>query len=449
MRKGGERFYVSGITTALRDEDGTLRGFVKICRDLTERQTIQDQRDRLLDQEKLARLEAERAMVMRDEFLAVVSHELRTPLTAILLWAKMLRSGALREAEYAEAFTKIEMSAESQRQLIEDLLDVSRMMSGKLRLNIRECELLGVVRAATDAVRPMADAKKIEMVVTLDERAGRVMADPDRIQQVVWNLLNNAVKFSKQGGRVSVQLKRVDSVLQIQVADTGRGISAAFLPHVFERFRQADASTTRTEGGLGLGLSISNQLVELHGGTIRAESRGVDQGSTFTVELPMADVRTQAGYRRPSNGGPAALTGTIPADTLQGMRLLVVEDEANSRSAIQILLKHSGADVAAVESAALAVAAFRESLIDRPFDAIVSDIGMPIQNGYELMREIRQMEISRQEKRHVPAIAMTAYAREEDRVRALAAGFQAHIPKPIDLSLLVGTLNEVTGRAGD
>ena len=446
VRKGGERFFASGVTTALRDTDGTLRGFVKVCRDLTERQRLEEQRERLLEQEKVARLEAERAVTMKDEFLAVVSHELRTPLSAILLWAKMLGAGTVKPQDVPRVVETIRQSADAQRQLIEDLLDVSRMISGKLRLNVREAELEPIVRAAAEAVRPMADARGVTVELSLDPQAGRASIDPDRVQQVVWNLLNNAVKFTDRGGRVSVGLTRLDGAVRIEVADTGRGISREFLPHVFERFRQADAALTRMEGGLGLGLSICHQLVELHGGTIRAESAGEGKGATFTVELPLVDVRGEVrlGRQPTDSANPAAAFATTAV--LTGLRVLVVEDDANTREALQSLLESCGAEVTAVESAALAVAAFREGLARQQYDVLFSDIGMPVQDGYELIRELRAMERQRGDQHGIPAVALTAYAREEDRAKAAAAGFQAHVSKPVEPQQLIETVARLTRR---
>jgi CheY-like chemotaxis protein/anti-sigma regulatory factor (Ser/Thr protein kinase) len=273
--------------------------------------------------------------------------------------------------------------------------------------------------------------------------------DPDRIQQVVWNLLNNAVKFTDKGGRVSAQLRRVDAAVEIRVTDRGRGISPQFLPHVFDRFRQADATITRAQGGLGLGLSISRQLVELHGGTIRAESEGPGKGATFTVELPLGDVRSEVGWTgRAATSSGAAAEPFAPSSVLRDVRVLVVEDEPNTRAAIQRVLEQCEAEVTAVESAALAVAAFRQGLTDRQYDVLVSDIGMPVQDGYELMHEIRAMERQRGETRAVPAVALTAYVREEDRARAAAAGFQMHVPKPIEPATLVDAVGKLLGRSG-
>ena len=447
MRKGGQRFFASGITSPLRDASGGLRGFVKVCRDLTDRQQVQEQRERLLEQEKVARLEAEKAITMKDEFIAVVSHELRTPLTAILLWSKMLRAGLVKPEEQPRVIDTIEQSAMAQQQVVEDLLDVSRMMSGKLRLNVRETEPVPVVQAAIDAVRPMADAKGLTLETDLDPRAGTVRADADRLQQVVWNLVNNAVKFTPVGGRVTVTLRRLDGNLHVRVADDGKGIPPEFLPHVFDRFRQAETSTTRRHGGLGLGLAICRQLVELHGGTIRADSPGRDAGSTFTVELPLADVRAGTTTPPPRDIDARPPVPLQPAPALRGLSVLLVEDDPNTRLALRRLMEQAAAEVTTVESAAQAVAAFRDRLdLDRRFDVIVSDIAMPVQDGYELIRELRELESRLPNGRRVPAIALTAYAREPDRVRALASGFDTHLPKPLDPTTLVAAVGALAGR---
>ena len=435
QRKGGERFFAMGVTTPLLDAGAGLRGFVKICQDRTEEQQLREQRERLLEQEKIARLEAERAMMMRDQFLSVVSHELRTPLTSILLWSKMLRAGSVKPEEFPQVFKSIEESASSQQQLIEDLLDVSRMMSGKMRLDVRETDLGPVVEAAVDAVRPMAEARGVKVDTAIDPGAGHVRADPDRVQQVVWNLVNNAVKFTAAGGRAAVSLKRFDDTVRIEVTDTGRGIPPEFLPHLFERFRQADATTTRSQGGLGLGLAISRQLVELHGGVIRAASPGEGKGSAFTVDLPLADLR-----RDDAETGPPAVRSSesfVPGPLLDNKRVLLVEDELATRSALHWLLERCGAGVTSCESAAQAAHTFRRALAHQRFHLVISDIGMPVQDGYELIRELRDFERKAGITTPTPAIALTAYARDQDQSRALAAGFQRHVAKPVEPQVLI------------
>jgi PAS domain S-box-containing protein len=434
MRKGGERFFASGVTAPLRDGEGALRGFVKVCRDLTERRQIDEQRERLFEQEKMARLAAERATLIKDEFLAVVSHELRTPLSSILLWAKLLRSGGARDMP--QAIESIIVSAEAQQQLVDDLLDISRMITGKLRLNVRDTEVLPVVRAAIHAVRPMATAKQVHIVESLDKSPGVARIDAHRIEQVLWNLLNNAVKFTESGGQLHVQLRRLEHVIQIQVRDTGRGITPDFLPHVFERFSQADGSNTRVHGGLGIGLAISRQLVELHGGSIRAESSGEGRGATFTVELPIS---APPARRRTPPKPAASAAAKDDAEALRGLRVLLVEDDLPSRQAIQTFLKRYKAKVTAVDSAADALVQIRKSLKRRRFDVLVTDIGMPIMDGYQLLSELRALE-AQHGKAPLPAIAVTAYAADQDRLRAISGGFAFHVSKPIEPATLLHTL---------
>ena len=450
VRKGGEWFWASGVTTPLRDGAGTLRGFAKIARDLTENRRLEEQRERMLEREKVARLEAERAATVRDEFLAVVSHELRTPLTAILLWSKMLETGAVDPADYPTVFSTIRQSADAQRQLIEDLLDMSGILAGKLRLNVREVDLGPAIQAAIDAVSPMAEAKGVAVEASLGEGVGRIRVDPDRIQQVVWNLLSNAVKFTDAGGRVWVRAGRHNSgVVRIVVQDTGLGITPSFLPFVFDRFRQADASTTRAYGGLGLGLAICRQLVELHGGSIEAHSAGQGQGSTFTVDLPVVDLKPEVAFASRVGSRADAVRSFVPTPVLKGVRVLLVEDDAATRAVMQWVMERCEAEVTAVASAAQAVAAFRDGLSKTPYDVIASDIGLPVQDGYELIRELRDLQGLRAGGRPVPAVALTAYARAEDRTKALASGFQEHLPKPVGPGKLVETVARLVGRNGD
>jgi PAS domain S-box-containing protein len=442
MRRDGTRFWASGVTSAIRDSRGALLGYTKVLRDETEAKLLAQRRDRLLEQEQAALREAQQAMVLKDEFLAVVSHELRTPLSAILLWAKMLKAGLVQGPDLQEAVDSIVRSAEAQRQLVEDLLDMSRMTSGQLRLNVRETELAPVVQAAVDAVRVTAEVKGVMLGMTLDQHAGCVRADADRLQQVVWNLLSNAVKFTGQGGRVDVRLRRLDDVVEITVSDTGRGIPPEFLPYVFEWFRQADASSTRVHGGLGLGLAISRQLVELHGGTIRAESAGEGRGATFTVELPVTGTVADC----QSAGMAASDTPAVAA--LRGRRVLLVEDEPETRKAIERVLRECGVRVVTADSAAAGLELFAGTE-GEPFDLLISDIGLPVQNGYEFMRRVRELEREHVSGLVTPAIALTAYARKSDRTEAMVAGFQVHLAKPVDPVRLVEEASRlVTGGRG-
>ncbi len=396
-----------------------------------------------IEELRQARLQAEQANRLKDEFLATLSHELRTPLNAILGWSQMLKSQNLGEDAAKKALTTIERNARAQNQLIDDLLDVSRIITGKLRLDVRAVDLSQVITAAADAARPSAEAKNIRLQTLLDPQAGPISGDPDRLQQVVWNLLSNAVKFTPKGGRVQTRLERINSHVEIVVSDTGAGIEPEFLPHVFDRFRQSDGSMTRRHGGLGLGLAIVRQLVELHGGTVSVSSEGSGQGSTFTVQLPLLPVR-----REETNGGgelrvhPKAETGAL-ADCppeLSDLRVLLVDDEADSRDLLNLVLNSCGATVTLANSAAEAF----ETIKREKFDIIVSDIGMPEEDGFSLIRKIR--ELSNEEGGSVPAIALTAYARAEDRVRALRSGFQMHIAKPVENSELLAAVANLAGR---
>ena len=386
--------------------------------------------------------EAEAANRTKDEFLATMSHELRTPMTAILGWSQLLRSDKLNEADRPRALEVIERNARAQVKLIDDLLDVSRIITGKLRLDVRMVNLAAVVEAAVDALRPTAEAKAIRLQVLLDPLAGPVSGDTDRLQQVVWNLLSNAIKFTPKGGRVQVRLERINSHVEVTVSDSGNGINAEFLPHVFERFRQADGRTTRAHGGLGLGLAIVRQLVELHGGTVHVESGGEGQGATFIVGLPLMVMRREMDTperRHPTSGGERAVD-CPPA--LAGLQVLVVDDEADTRELLRAVLEQCGSEVRTAGSAAEALALIAES---KP-DVLVSDIGMPEEDGYELIGKVRGLEAGLNER--VPAIALTAYARLEDRIRALNAGFQVHVPKPIEPAELIAVVASLTGRTG-
>ncbi len=400
------------------------------------------ERARLYQAEHRLRAEAEEANRTKDEFLATLSHELRTPLTAMLGWTKMLRMMELDEATAAHALETVERNAKAQAQLVEDLLDVSRIITGKLRLDVRPTELVPVVKAAMDAVRPAAAAKEIELRTALDPTAGSVPGDAARLQQVAWNLISNAVKFTQKGGRVEVRLGRVDSHVELKVSDTGQGISQEFLPYVFDRFRQADGSTTRMHGGLGLGLAIVRHLVELHGGTVRAESQGTGHGATFTVQLPIAALRSADFGLRIEEQGSTAFQSAIQnphSAILSGVRVLVVDDEEDARGLLRTVLEKSGAEVVAAAGVGEALAAIERE----PPDVLISDIGMPGEDGYALIRRVRTLDPARGGS--VPAAAVSAYAGEDNRRQALNAGFQLHVAKPVDPEELVSVVRRLAG----
>jgi signal transduction histidine kinase len=406
------------------------------------------EREALLESEQEARQEAEVASRAKDEFLGLLSHELRNPLNAILGWTRMLASGQLDQATFARAIETIDRNAKLQARLIDDMLDVSRIVSGKLRLDAQPVDLTTVIHAAVDTLRPAADAKDIRLQVVLDFGAGIVLGDPVRLQQVIWNLLSNAIKFTPKHGRVQVQLERINSHLEITVNDTGPGIDEEFLPHVFERFRQADSTASKKHGGLGLGLAIVRHLVEMHGGTVEASNGPSRQGAVFSVKLPLMVVRKPVAPSQatePVRIHPAA-SGTVPFECppeLHGIRVLAVDDEADSRHLLTMVLEQCGAEVRTCASAAEAL-----DLLDnyKP-DILVSDIGMPGEDGYTLIRKLRALESGREER--LPAVALTAYARVEDRLKALTAGYNMHVPKPVEpIELVVVIANLVSKRDG-
>ncbi|HJR06247.1 MAG TPA: ATP-binding protein [Pyrinomonadaceae bacterium] len=383
--------------------------------------------------------EAQEANRLKDEFLATLSHELRTPLTSILGWTNLLRSVKFDDLTSMRALETIERNARSQKQLIDDLLDASRIITGKLRLELEPTQLKSVVESACYAARPAAEAKGIEIQLALDPEANLVAGDAERLQQVVWNLLSNAVKFTPEGGRVEVSLKRTGTHAQISVRDTGQGIKTEFLPYVFERFRQADQSTTRTHGGLGLGLAIVRHLVELHGGTVAAESEGIGAGATFKVMLPLLEYTKRTDASQGDMQLESASEHNERQTVLGGLRILIVEDEPDTRVLLRKALERFGAKVETCELAGEALAALETSA----FDVILSDIAMPGEDGYMFIEKIRECHDA------TPAIAFTAYAREEDKERALAAGFQLHLAKPIAPRELAEAVAVVVGRTSN
>jgi signal transduction histidine kinase/ActR/RegA family two-component response regulator len=399
-----------------------------------------EERSRLLEQERVARGELERVSLMKDEFLATLSHELRTPLNAVLGWAEVLLSHT-READTAmrRGLETIGRNARAQAQLIEDLLDMNRIVSGNIRLDVQRVDLPSIVLAALDSVMPSIDAKSIVVRKTIDPQAGPVVGDPNRLQQVVWNLLTNAVKFTPKGGKIDVLVQRVNSHVEITIHDSGIGIDDDFLPHLFERFRQADASTTRKYGGLGLGLSIVKQLIELHGGSVKAESPGEGLGATFTVNLPVRAVREVSTREHPTSRGTPV--PRLPEVSLAGLKVLVVDDEVDARELVRSVLSDAAAEVRVAASAESALELMKE---ERPH-VIVSDIGMPTCDGYQFIRDVRGLAPS--EGGRTPAIALTAFARSEDRTRAMLAGYQVHVSKPIEPQELVATIRSLAGNS--
>ncbi len=427
--KDGTEFYIEWHITPIRNVNSSITHFVAIQRDITARKLMEQERDRLLEREQANRTEAEAANRVKDEFLAMLSHELRTPLTPILGWSKLLQTNKLSETKLQEALSTIEQHAKRQAKLVDDLLDLSRIIQGKLSLNLTCVTLVTPIAAALETVRLAAEAKSIHVKTMLDVTVGQVMGDASRLQQVFWNLLSNAIKFTPQGGCITVELERVDRSAQITVTDTGQGIHTDFLPFVFDRFRQEDSSMTRSFGGLGLGLAICRQLVEAHGGTIAAESPGVGQGATFTIRLPLMTTSQQT-----SNSEPF-----VPSLDLSDIKVLVVEDDPGTREFVAFTLEQYKADVTATSSAVEALEVLAQS---KP-DILVIDIGMPQVDGYTLVRQIRSR--TPEQGGQIPAIALTAYVGEHDQRLALAAGFQMHVPKPIEPAELVAVVARLSG----
>ena len=440
VRKDGRPVEVSITISPIRGADGVVLGASKIARDIGAQRQVERERAELLTRTQAARAEAEAANRAKDDFLTTLSHELRTPLNAVYGWAAMLQSGQMDESTRTRAIDAIMRNANAQVQLIDDLLDVSRIASGKLRLDPRPLEPRPVIDAAVEAVRPAALAKGIRLDMDLDPKAAAIIGDPNRLQQVVWNLLSNAVKFTPQGGSVRVALRERDSHVEIEVSDSGIGITPDLLPHVFERFRQGDSSSTRLQGGLGLGLTLVKQLVELHGGTVTAESGGVGQGATFTVRLPL---RVAGHPDTPAPARPWTADGWVPVSSvsrLHGVRVLAVDDDQDGLALIAAILGQAGATVALSHSAAEGFDMF----VAEPPDVLISDVEMPDEDGYSLIRRIRALEPARGGR--VPAIALTAYGRREDRLRSIGAGFSMHVPKPVDPSELLTLVASLSSR---
>jgi PAS domain S-box-containing protein len=426
-RKDGSQLPISLTISPIRDPDGVVVGASKIARDITERKQAEAERARLLSV-------AQEASRLKDEFLATLSHELRTPLNAILGYTRMLRSGLIAPEKEARALDTIERNATSLTEIIEDVLDVSRIISGKIRLNVRPVELQTVIQESIEAVRPAAEARNIRIECILDSGEAPVSGDPERLQQILWNLVSNAVKFTDRGGRVQIRLERAESHVELIVSDTGVGIAPEFLPHVFERFRQGDSGVTREYGGLGLGLAITRHLVEMHGGTIDVTSAGRGAGATFRVTLPLMIVHTKE--RSAPRAHPRAhRAGTdVTVAALHGVSVLAVDDDVDALMMVREILEAAGAYVTTADSAQEAL-----TLIDvTDPDVLVADVGMPKMSGFDLIAAVRRSPNRR--VRNIPAAALTAYARSEDRTHALRSGFQMHLAKPIDPGELMAAI---------
>jgi PAS domain S-box-containing protein len=448
IRKDGTRFWANVTITALRDAAGRLIGYAKLTRDLTDAKRAEaielanKHHEEMLDAERSARMAAQRATQLKDEFLATLSHELRTPLNAILGWTQILLRGEAPGGPDAQkkAVEVIDRNARAQVQLIDDLLDLSRIMTGKIRLELQQISFASVVEAAVDSAMPSADTKDIRLKAIYGASRDIVSADAARLQQVVWNLLTNAIKFTPKGGQVHVLIQRVNSHVELSISDTGIGIPESYLPHVFDRFSQRDGSTTRTYGGLGLGLAICKQLVELHGGSIRAASGGEGKGATFFVHLPLSIVQLEdEKYPRVHPTAETHAIESFALPNLEGVHVFSVDDERDARELLQAVLEARGAKVTSFNSAEDALAALKTS---KP-SVLVCDIGMPKMDGYQLIRTLRASEPLGE---RIPALALTAFARAEDRKRSLVAGYQAHLAKPFDVGEFVLILANLIGR---
>ncbi|MBV9876201.1 MAG: PAS domain S-box protein [Verrucomicrobia bacterium] len=452
VAKDGRELHVSLTISPIKDASGNVIGASKIARDITYKKLAEAalkeaqktteaanaEKARLLESERLARVEAERASRMKDEFLATLSHELRTPLNAVLGWSSLLRGAEQSDPQMAQGLEAIDRNARIQAQIIDDLLDMSRIISGKVRLEVQSLDLAAVLLQAVETIRSGALAKQIRLQTVIDPLNATILGDPNRLQQVFWNLLNNAIKFTPKGGRIQVLLQRINSHVDVSVVDTGEGISPDFLPYIFNRFQQADPSTTRQHGGLGLGLAIVKNLVELHGGMVRAKSGGIGKGASFIVTLPLTV------FHPPPDEGerehPKSRVGelSIPAAvSLEGVRVLAIDDDADARSLLKLMLEAAGATAYLAASAREGL----EQLLLQSVDVVICDIGMPDVDGYSFIRNVRRL--GDREKSEVAAVALTAYARLQDRMEAMRAGFQNHLPKPVEPSELLAVVHSL------
>jgi PAS domain S-box-containing protein len=469
--RDGSILYCEWYNSVLHDDAGKMESVLSLVLDVTARTLAEEERATLLARERDLRRQAEEADRLKDEFLATLSHELRTPLTSILGWATLIRGGDVDEANVSRAIEIIERNARSQARLIDDLLDVSRIITGNLQLDVHPLNLAPLVETANEALRPAADAKGIAVETELESEGCLVIGDSNRLRQVIWNLLINAIKFTPGGGKVGVRLECVDTGVRLTVSDTGEGITPEFLPFVFHRFRQEESSISRKAGGLGLGLAVARHLVELHGGNVSADSKGPGRGSTFIVELPLAHVRRDAtGDGKSEKETPTSLSVGPKPSRLDGVRVLLVEDDDDSRNLLRLVLERQGAEVVAASSSAEALTVFDLGKVQSPAsslqspasplsltrepsrfpDIIISDLGMPEQDGYELMRKIRSLLAGSSLTQNstsgannslpIPAIALTGYATTKDRERALSAGYQLHLAKPVEPDDLIAAI---------
>jgi len=440
--RGRDGAYVWAIDSAQPrfGEGGEFLGYIGSVIDITERKLAEQEREKLLAQEKTLREEAERANRLKDEFLATVSHELRTPLNSILGWASTVRQQNYDPEVMRRAFEVVERNARNQNQIIADILDVSRIITGKLNLNLRPVELSTAILAAVDTVRPALDAKGIRLETNLEQTGETIVGDADRLQQIVWNVLSNAVKFTPEGGRIEIALRRRDGSAEISVSDDGTGIEAEFLPFVFDRFSQADGRSNRRHGGLGLGLAIVRHLTELHGGSVSAASDGLTKGATFTIRFPLK-LQISETERNGSENAELSIgsndNGNVPRGLLEGLKILVVDDEPDALELTAFILTNQSAQVITANSVDKALKIYETEELD----AIVSDIGMPEKDGLDLIREIKAREDGQNHR--IPTVALTAYAREEDSRRVLEAGFDLYLPKPVEPEKLIESIIQI------
>jgi PAS domain S-box-containing protein len=440
LARSGVEYPIEGSAAPIRAEGGQPQGVALVFGDRTEARRGEAERAALLAREQEARAEAERASRAKDEFIATVSHELRTPLNAVLGWARLLRTGRLDAESTVRAMEAIERSAMTQAQIVDDLLDVARIVRGRLKLDVRDVDLAAAIEGAADTVRPAANAKGITVELHLEPGGGLVRGDPARLQQITWNLLANAIKFTPPGGRVEVRLSRLPDRVRLQVEDDGTGIDPGFLPHVFERFRQADSSPTRAHGGLGIGLAIVRHLVEAHGGSVAAASAGRNKGACLTVDLPLPIDVPRIDLRATGRPGPRLEPATEDVSSLSDLHVLVVDDDVDTLEAVRQLLEQAGARVSTASSASEAFQAFT----GEPPDVLLSDIGMPGEDGISLIRRVRDLDPGRGGQ--VPAAALTAYTQPADRDRALGAGYSAFLAKPVDPRELAAAVARLAGR---